>query len=269
MDTGSFKIADTNEFALPAGENGGFMGGSLFSLLRQEYAENWPSLMKELREMHESLLALLKPYIDPMITADQEEERIAELAHRYYALAVEKEPRITRDMQEITAMTGGRMAHLAKCVKEEDSLRRKLDKLTKECSITPDEAIERFFDCVRYTNVSPNEGFTEHYRAFREELLNRGYVIVRVKNTLADPAMCYRGVNTYVQDPDGYWFEIQFHTDESYEALRANHKLYREQREVTTSSERKDEIARLMMDASSKVPVPEGCNAILPYLLEK
>ena len=264
----SIKIS-TNETAWPSDSGADPARDSFFSLLRKEYADKWPSLMKELKEAHESLWALLKSYADPLITADQEKERIAELAHRYYTLAVEKEPCITNDMQEITAMTGGRLAHLAKCVKEEDSLKRKLDKVTKEKFITPDEAIEEFFDCVRYTNVSPNEGFTEHYRAFREELLNRGYVIVRVKNTLADPSMPYRGINTYVQDPGGYWFEIQFHTEESYAALRANHKLYREQREVTTPQERKDEIARIMMDASSKVPVPEGCNTIVPYLLEK
>ena len=258
-----------NETNMSADRGNDFAGDRFFSLLRQEYAENWPFLMKELKETYESLFSLLRSYIDPTITEDQEAARVEELAHRYHELAVEKEPALTKDVQEISALTGGRLAHLAKCVKEEDSLKRKLDKVTKEKYITPDEAIEDFFDCVRYTNVSPNEGFTEHFHAFRKELMNRGYVIVRVKNTLMDPARSYRGINTYVQDPGGYWFEIQFHTEESYEALRANHKLYREQREVTTPQERKEEIAQLMMDASSKVPVPEGCDTIRQYQLEK
>lgn len=258
-----------NETNMSADRGNDFAGDRFFSLLRQEYAENWPFLMKELKETYESLFSLLKSYIDPTITEDQEAARVEELAHRYYTLAVEKEPRITKDIVEISEMTGSRLAHLAKRIKEEDSLKRKLDKTVKEENITPDEAIEDFSDCVRYTDVSPTEGFTEHFRTFREELLSRNYVIVRVKNTLADPALPYRGINTYVQDPNGYWFEIQFHTDESYEALRANHKLYREQREVTTPQERKEEIAQLMMDASSKVPVPEGCDTIRQYQLEK
>ena len=259
----------TNETAWPLNNDADLTCGSFFSLLREEYADKWPSLMNELKEMYESLFALLKSHIDPTITEDQEAARVEELAHRYYTLAVEKEPRITKDIVEISEMTGSRLAHLAKRIKEEDSLKRKLDKTVKEENITPDEAIEDFSDCVRYTDVSPTEGFTEHFRTFREELLSRSYVIVRVKNTLMDPARSYRGINTYVQDPGGYWFEVQFHTEESYEALRANHKLYREQREVTTPQERKEEIAQLMMDASSKVPVPEGCDTIRQYQLEK
>lgn len=259
----------TNETTWPLNNDADLTCGSFFSFLREEYADKWPSLMNELKEMYESLFALVKSYVDPLTAADQESARVEELAHRYYTLAVEKEPRITKDIVEISEMTGSRLAHLAKRIKEEDSLKRKLDKTVKEENITPDEAIEDFSDCVRYTDVSPTEGFTEHFRTFREELLSRNYVIVRVKNTLADPALPYRGINTYVQDPNGYWFEIQFHTDESYEALRANHKLYREQREVTTPQERKEEIAQIMMNASSKVPVPEGCDTIRQYQLEK
>lgn len=258
-----------NETNMSADRGNDFAGDRFFSLLREEYADKWPSLMNELKEMYESLFALVKSYVDPLTAADQKAGRVEELAHRYYALAVEKEPCITKDIVEISEMTGGRLAHLAKRVKEEDSLKRKLDKTIKEENLTPDEAIENFSDCVRYTDVSPTEGFTEHFQTFREELLSRSYVIVRVKNTLMDPARSYRGINTYVQDPGGYWFEIQFHTDESYEALRANHKLYREQREVTTPQERKEELAQLMMDASSKVPVPEGCDTIRQYQLEK
>ena len=234
-----------------------------------EFINCWSTLMKEVKENHESLFALLNPRFDPQPQIESDEARIAELAHQYRAVAERKEPCITVCIKEISDMTGGRLEHLETRMKEEDSLYRKLDKITKEKSLTPDEAVEELSDCVRYTYVTDTEHFTEHFLSFREELLKRGYVIVRVNNTIYDVTKPYRAVNCYVQDPEGYWFEVQFHTNESYAALRKTHKMYREKREVTTTPERRAEIDSQMIEIARKTPVPENSEYILTYLLKK
>ena len=84
---------------------------------------------------------------------------------------------------------------------------------------------------------------------------------VRVKNTLKDESAVYRGVNTQVKTPDGYTFEIQFHTPQSLAIKEKNHVLYEQARVLDLSKEddmtKFAELNRQMQENSRKIPTPQ------------
>ena len=77
---------------------------------------------------------------------------------------------------------------------------------------------------------------TDNFADIRRPLEGLGYKFVRVKNTLKDESAVYRGVNTQVKTPDGYTFEIQFHTPQSLAIKEKNHVLYEQARVLDLST---------------------------------
>jgi hypothetical protein len=124
------------------------------------------------------------------------------------------------------------------------------------------EYSERITDALRYTNLSNTEHLTEDYFTVVRSLENKGYTMVEVVNTMWDEGAPYRGINTLVRTPDGYIFELQFHTPESIEIKEINHKLYEEQRLASTSAERSAELGRIMSANAASIPTPPNVGSI-------
>lgn len=112
-----------------------------------------------------------------------------------------------------------------------DSLFRKI--ITKSASkgLSEEEYAERITDALRFTNLSPAETLTEDYFKMVGALESQGFKMVEVTNTFINYTS-YRGINTLVQSPNGYIFELQFHTPQSMEIKEINHKLYEEERKL-------------------------------------
>ena len=72
----------------------------------------------------------------------------------------------------------------------------------------------------------------------------------------------YKGINTTITK-NGQVFELQFHTEQSFN-LKNNelHKLYEEAREISTSTERRAELQRQMIELSRQIPTPPGISTI-------
>lgn len=109
--------------------------------------------------------------------------------------------------------------------------------------------MKRICDNVRYTNISSSDNFVEN-------LKDKGYNMRRVKNTLKDENVSYREINAIVENSEGYKFELQFHTQVSFNAKQANHILYEEQRLDVTSTERIIELEAEMTKNNSKIGMP-------------
>lgn len=131
---------------------------------------------------------------------------LRELQEKYYtpniAVAVDKafakfkavEPAITQDIKSIATNAGAALGGLDYRLKTTASLARKVHADIVNEAISIKDALLKTNDVIRYTALLDADSFFEQYRKINSELHNRGYNIVRVKNTWYDGAP-YKGIN--------------------------------------------------------------------------
>lgn len=173
-----------------------------------------------------------------------------------YNKLVELEPAITADMKDIAATQGVSLAGLDFRLKGVESLLRKVSTDAGAENISMRVAFDKLKDVIRYTAVLSESKFVAQYEAFRKELDDRGYKVIKVKNTWKKDSM-YKGINTNLEK-DGLKFEMQYHTEKSLDVKEVIHKPYEEYRQPGLSKERKEELEKIMIDFSSAIPDPKG-----------
>lgn len=223
-------------------------------------------------------------YRDSLL-AKQKKGIIIDAPEKHYTLSVTKEPAITETLQKAVSKTNGTLSGLDFRLKTESSYKRKVEKevidiqnkATKEglkVTVTKEDVTQNMRDVVRYTCLSEKGDLVKDYNKIMGTLENDGYKVVRVKNTF-EPDAPYKGINTIVQDPDGYNFELQFHTPQSFELKNGIlHELYEEERLVTTTPARKKELQKQMKEISDSIVFPDDVDKIkafddLPDILDK
>ena len=164
---------------------------------------------------------------------------------------------VTHDLREAVKAGKGHLAGLDFRFKGKGSLERKIIDGSLEKHMTMEVYARRITDALRYTNVSSADNLTSDFFTVKKKLEQKGYQMVQVKNTIWDETAPYRGINTLVETPNGYTFELQFHTPTSLSTKEVNHKLYEEQRLASTSEKRKAELAREMAKNASSIPTPK------------
>ena len=148
-------------------------------------------------------------------------------------------------------------------LKGKESLQRKIlnDASLKKCSI--EDVSKNMKDVLRYTYKTNESTFYNCYKKVRTSLEENGYNFVRVKNSLKSKNQMYRGVNTIIQTPDGYLFELQFHTGKSLEVKEIVHKYYEEYRALKGNSKRRKELEETMIKISNQIPIPNGAEKVV------
>ena len=167
------------------------------------------------------------------------------------------EPVVTQTLKSL--QTDNRhLAGLEYRLKSRESLLRKImsDVKVRGAKLNTKKKVN---DVLRYTFESDAMYFVDNFADIRSSLEGLGYKFVRVKNTLKDKSAVYRGVNTQVKTPDGYTFEIQFHTPQSLAIKEKNHVLYEQARVLDLSTldgkNQSDELERQMLINSQTISV--------------
>lgn len=186
-----------------------------------------------------------------------------EAARTLVAAAKQKEPVLTKALQECAKQAGGRMVGLDFAVKSEGSLTRKIrSEMKEDGGISVSEAAARMKDVNRYTMQLTEDNFASGYKQTMDTLAGQGYELVRVKNTLTNPNAAYRGVNTNIRNPDGSIWELQFHTKTSLDIKEVNHKLYEKQRLDDTPAAEKASLSKQMAQNAASIPTPKDIESI-------
>ncbi|MET3558689.1 SPP1 gp7 family putative phage head morphogenesis protein [Streptococcus rupicaprae] len=171
------------------------------------------------------------------------------------------EPQITEALDSIARSSNGYLAGLDFRLKSKESLIRKIetDSLLEEISIQ--EAAKQIKDVLRYTTLLDSKDFGKNYDEMKAKLIESGFEVKKVKNTWSDSGP-YKGVNT-ILEKDDIAFEMQYHTQESFELKNGKlHKLYEERRLSTTSKERKLELDEEMIQLSKNLTIPGGIEGV-------
>lgn len=174
------------------------------------------------------------------------------------------ESNITNFLKDVSDSENSELFGLDYRIKTKESLIRKIISDSKEKGITAKETTNQINDILRYTMINDNESFTYKYFRIVEKMKEKGYNVIRVKNTFVD-GVTYKGVNTLVQSKSGDIFELQFHTPESIKVKENElHKLYEEQRLLDKNKDKKkwDSLTEEMIKISNTVPIPKNVERI-------
>ena len=189
------------------------------------------------------------------------------------------EPKITADLQTIAFELSAEMADLEHKFKTVESLAEKMTNKTiigikrfLAQGFTENEAIEESLkiqfetvnDVLRYTFVFPIEKYIFGYRQTINLLKILGYEFIENEvwnawkniGTIFDKG--YRGINTTIISSQKQKFELQFHTEESFQLKTKTHKLYKASRWRKASRNRRAEVAKIMIELAKDVTVPQG-----------
>jgi hypothetical protein len=154
-------------------------------------------------------------------------------------------------------------------LKGHDRIKEKIYRSIKNFGRSPEQAVSRVPDAIRYTFQYQESRYTQGVWADIERLKERGFELHTVKNCWSKEQ--YKGINTQWIEPDsGQRFEVQFHTHISFEAKQLTHEAYERLRAV----KRPDKFEQMVLGAFQKkvtadVPVPLGAADIPNYHPER
>jgi hypothetical protein len=177
------------------------------------------------------------------------------------------EPTITGHAREAERQSvwGGEMVGLGNRLKGEERLKEKIaDELEVTPAMTPEAAMRKISDAIRYTFCFESENYADGCADIRQRLESYGYEMIYSKNYWSNPE--YKGINTRWMTGDGQRFEVQFHTPESYHAKQeVTHGAYERIRNPLTQDNERPALEAFQGEVSSWITVPERAADIRDY----
>lgn len=186
------------------------------------------------------------------------------LAKELLKQAKENEPQITIDLQTIAKEIAAEMVGLENKFKAEMSLVRKISDTAKASSQELWQAADRINDALRYSFIFPTEHYTEGLSQTIGHLRKADYQIPEDKIWNAwrfigsKQDRGYRGINITLISSQKQRFELQFHTEASFDLKTETHDLYKEARLMGTLPERRREIKEFVLKKAESVEIPKG-----------
>ncbi|WP_343230472.1 XopAD/skwp family type III secretion system effector [Xanthomonas euvesicatoria] len=108
----------------------------------------------------------------------------------------------------------------------------------QRAGMTTEQATQRVGDALRYALELPSEGFVAKVQAAQDALRRQGMTCVKLQNYFTSGDGTYRGINASFTDAEGYAFEVQFHTAESFNAKAQTHLSYKRMQLAQTRLEK-------------------------------
>jgi hypothetical protein len=153
-------------------------------------------------------------------------------------------------------------------LKDPDRFKEKFARLVERYpGADPSELAASIADGIRYTFIVDFDYYTVGVEAGHERLTQAGYERIETKPSWNSDQ--YRGVNSQWREPvDGVMFEVQFHTEESWDAKQKTHDAYERIQEPGTSVEEVERLRDYQRWVSAQVRIPRGALDIEPYRKE-
>jgi hypothetical protein len=150
------------------------------------------------------------------------------------------------------------------------SLDRFKEKLAKMIEAEPDadtdELIFRIFDGIRYTFIIPDQEYSASVTPTCDMIADEGFELYERKNAWADSSKAYQGVNcTWMDRASGLLFEVQIHTEASWEAKQQSHPEYEVIESRTSTSEDRTQADMRQSRIFAHVAIPHEAREIPTY----
>jgi hypothetical protein len=149
-------------------------------------------------------------------------------------------------------------------LKDRDRIKDKVCRGMRNFGRSPEQAISRVPDAIRYTFEYREARYTQGVWTDIGRLKEEGFKLHNLWNAWSKDQ--YKGINSQWIDPEsGQRFEVQFHTRISFEAKQLTHPAYERLR-----TRQPDKFEQMVLEAfqkkvSADVPVPPGASDIPGY----
>jgi len=151
-----------------------------------------------------------------------------------------------------------------RCKREDRIMEKVATALEEQPDLAPEEALASVKDTIRYTFQYTEEHYTEGVVADVTRLKTAGFEQVDLRNSWASEE--YKGINSRWRVPgNGHLFEVQFHTQISFEAKQLTHPAYERVRDPSTSKAEQDELGDFQRRVNEYVPEPLGARSVENY----
>jgi hypothetical protein len=153
-------------------------------------------------------------------------------------------------------------------LKSPDRFKEKLAKMmVNEPDISPSEACSSIHDGIRYTFLFAVDRYTGGVRDVCGKLEESGYERLVLKNTWKSEE--YKGINSrWCDAATGALFEVQFHTNASWEAKQQTHDAYEAVSDPRTPVVQKERLRAFQCVVNRDVEVPKEALDIEDYRRE-
>jgi hypothetical protein len=149
-------------------------------------------------------------------------------------------------------------------LKGKDRLTEKVTKTMDERGHTAHQAFEMVKDAIRYTFCYPDNHYTEGVLTDCERLKNAGFELVDRPNSWHEEQ--YKGINSRWRVPENSQvFEVQFHTQASFEAKQETHSAYEKLRVGVPTKAEQRELEEFQRRVTARIPIPPGALEIPNY----
>lgn len=190
--------------------------------------------------------------------------RSSKAAQKAYDKARRAEPKITKDLVNISKGLGMEMTGLKYSVKTASSVESKI-KRKKPANEPDDKYIRRMGDLVRYTQMGKHSDLGTNTVKTIDALKKNGYKVTKVDNKYLDKNSDYKGIHLDVVSPTGQKFELQIHSKESMDVKNKLHPIYEKSRMMPNDSPKRLELENQMRAISATLPMPKGIENVKNY----
>ena len=170
-----------------------------------------------------------------------------------YNSAMKNEPEITADVKRIADMIH------APVLGEKNRRKSRVSATQKRNRLAGKNDTSQMNDLVRYTNEVNSESFGKDVNKALKAYQESGYNLIQVKNFWTKP-WAYKGINVTLQNKNGKFFEVQFHTKNSFTIKETvMHKVYEEQRKYKMGSPKYEQLENEMLKIADELIIePSG-----------
>ena len=185
--------------------------------------------------------------------------KLSKQEQEVYAKAILSESQISSDAAAIAERNGGTLGGFDFRIKSPASV---FEKIYGRDTSTP---IAEMNDILRYTELHTPDNLAHAAQASMNQYRDQNYTIDRVKNTWNDDS-AYKGINVTMTSPVGQAFEMQYHTEESFNLKNGElHTLYEKARTLNPESEEAIKLNKRMKELSAGLTRPENIENIANY----
>ncbi|MBO0801627.1 MAG: hypothetical protein J2P25_00925 [Nocardiopsaceae bacterium] len=147
-------------------------------------------------------------------------------------------------------------------LKGEDRISEKITNwMDAEPTLTTEKAFSLLKDTIRYTFTYREDRYSEGVEADCGRLKAEGFELVEHRNSWTDEQ--YKGINSRWRVPEsGQLFEVQFHTEASFEAKQETHWAYEKLRSSSITEAEQSRLVEYQRRITGRVEVPPGASDV-------
>jgi gas vesicle protein len=200
------------------------------------------------------------------------EQAFSDAAEALAAAARVLDVAVTGKLAQLVSQCGAQLKRGRDRLKSPASIQSKLVSLVGKLGMSLEQAQRAVPDALRYSVVAPSDSFHVKYLAVNKAMDERGFSRTKITNHFTHPKDAFEAVSVTYRDAEGRSFDVQYHTDETFQLKTRFHDLFKDDLEIALDSTAGRSQRRALLEpaytAYRALPRPQGYDEIEDWALE-